>query len=541
CDVSFQAPVGMLDVDGTFSFVVGNFCPDLFVLNCLDSAPQEVQILPPPNPPIAATQCEVRYRDGDDTCGQSCDPQSCVTTPEGLTCTPGPDPGVSTTVTCTDLFLDCNGDGSPDPSCTWQGDATGAVGLPPAQFPGPPGQGNFFVTCIPPALGGNPGATGQCTAVTTDGDLDCNKTKVVDITCPGLNPCNTPGVCSDSNDCTADQCTNNAGTAVCANPNLPSGTACVAVGGGLCDGNGNCIAQGCTSDSQCDTDGNECTAAAVGSCNIGTGQCELPPVNVPNGTACDSNDGTCQSGTCVDNCTGVSCSDGNPCTLDVCTPTGGATCSNPAGNDGAACTTGGNPGQCSGGACVAPAIIPAASGSTTWSANTTPAGSNGGVTTTGGGCAVFVTALNTTIFLQVDITLNAVSNGANQIDTGWTITATHYLLPTLGNAAELGGLAVAAVVTGATPTNIPSALTAAATGQIIGAFIVGNTLTLATPAQITAGSQAMSTTHGANVTVNWDGTFALTLTLGGNPLVVVDESVCTFDEAGAPAINVNVP
>ena len=33
CDISFQAPVGMLDVDGTFSFNVGNFCPDLFILN----------------------------------------------------------------------------------------------------------------------------------------------------------------------------------------------------------------------------------------------------------------------------------------------------------------------------------------------------------------------------------------------------------------------------------------------------------------------------------------------------------------------------
>ncbi len=41
CDISFQAPVGMLDVDGTFSFNVGNFCPDLFILNCIDSLPQE--------------------------------------------------------------------------------------------------------------------------------------------------------------------------------------------------------------------------------------------------------------------------------------------------------------------------------------------------------------------------------------------------------------------------------------------------------------------------------------------------------------------
>ena len=41
CDISFQAPVGMLDLDGTFSFNVGNFCPDLFILNCLDSIPAD--------------------------------------------------------------------------------------------------------------------------------------------------------------------------------------------------------------------------------------------------------------------------------------------------------------------------------------------------------------------------------------------------------------------------------------------------------------------------------------------------------------------
>ncbi|MGB8331661.1 MAG: hypothetical protein WCE62_16150, partial [Polyangiales bacterium] len=207
CDVSFQAPVGMLDVDGTFSFIVGNFCPDLFVLNCLDSAPSEVQILPPPNPAIAATQCEVRYRDGDSTCGQSCDPQSCVTTPEGLTCTPGPDPGVSTTVTCTDLFLDCNGDGSPDPSCTWFGDSLGSVGQPPAQFPGPPGQGNFFVSCIPPTPGGTTGGPITCIAVTTDGDLDCDKTKTVEVQCPFVDFCDEPTTnCDDGNDCTVDSC-----------------------------------------------------------------------------------------------------------------------------------------------------------------------------------------------------------------------------------------------------------------------------------------------------------------------------------------------
>ena len=65
CDISFQAPVGMLDVDATFSFNVGNFCPDLFVLNCMDT-----------NPPPAGTQCEVRFRYGYINCCQGCDSQA---------------------------------------------------------------------------------------------------------------------------------------------------------------------------------------------------------------------------------------------------------------------------------------------------------------------------------------------------------------------------------------------------------------------------------------------------------------------------------
>ena len=208
CDISFQAPVGMLDVDGTFSFNVGNFCPDLFILNCLDSAPAEQQVLPPPNPPLAGTQCEVRFRDGDSSCGAGCDPQTCVPNgTSGLTCTPGPDPGVSTTVTCTDAWLDCDGDGVADPSCSWGDDTLGALGQGPAGFPGAPPTGTFFVTCIPPALGGIPGQQVTCTAVTTDGDLDCEKPKVATIDCPGLPHCYPSLIdCDDGNPFTTDAC-----------------------------------------------------------------------------------------------------------------------------------------------------------------------------------------------------------------------------------------------------------------------------------------------------------------------------------------------
>ena len=42
CDISYQAPVGMLDLDGDFSFNIGNYCPDLFVLNCVDPDLEEL-------------------------------------------------------------------------------------------------------------------------------------------------------------------------------------------------------------------------------------------------------------------------------------------------------------------------------------------------------------------------------------------------------------------------------------------------------------------------------------------------------------------
>ncbi|MBW2629599.1 MAG: hypothetical protein JRE45_18555 [Deltaproteobacteria bacterium] len=237
CDTSFQAPVGTLDVDATFSFNVGNFCPDLFILNCLDSNPYEEQVFPPPNPPLAGTQCEVRYRDGDSTCGQGCDPQTCVPTATGLSCTPGPEPGVSTTVTCTNAVLDCNGDGAPDPSCTWNGDVIGVPGQGPSGpfevISGPPPPGTFFAYCLPEVLGGT-GASIHCTAVTTDGDLDCDKTKVVTIQCPSIEgPCFVPDDCDDGNDCTADFCDDSSGSAVCVNTPVLDGTPCNA-GAGSC-------------------------------------------------------------------------------------------------------------------------------------------------------------------------------------------------------------------------------------------------------------------------------------------------------------------
>jgi hypothetical protein len=121
CNTSFQAPVGHLDVDATFSFNVGNFCPDFFVFNAADSGPlAEVDdiglgFL------AGATTAEVRLRDGDSGCGDNCDPQTCVPSAAGLDCVPAHAPAFC--VGGNDKFAACAlmrctlGD-APDAPCT---------------------------------------------------------------------------------------------------------------------------------------------------------------------------------------------------------------------------------------------------------------------------------------------------------------------------------------------------------------------------------------------------------------------------------------
>jgi hypothetical protein len=181
------------------------------------------------------------------------------------------------------------------------------------------------------------------------------------------------------------------------------------------------------------------------------------------------------------------------------------------------------------GVCEAPPVIAAGSGSSQWQANTDLGGGNG----TADGCTVFVTTISNDIFLDVTITIDAASDGNNNLTTDWVITAQNSLLPVLQNAAEYGGLVIDAAVTNATPASIASA-SGPDVGQLLSAYISGTTLTFSSPAQITQGAASATPTAGAGstVNVNWSGAFTLDLTLGGAPLVTVDESVCVFDVQG---------
>jgi len=273
----------------------------------------------------------------------------------------------------------------------------------------------------------------------------------------------------------------------------------------------------------------ENTECTTGACDPSTGLCVDTPVQ--DGTECADGTGTCEAGECIDNCADVQCEEVE-CQLSACNPFTGA-CESENAPDGTSCANGA--GTCEGGQCITAApTIAEGSGSSFWSANTNPPG--GGTAPTTGGCQVFVTVLATDIFLDVDILLEATSDGSNNMATGWTITAANPLLGALGNAAQLGGLDIAAVVTNANGGPIASGLDPSAVGQNVGAFYLGpaGPLQISSPSDITQGSAALTPTVGAGgtVSVNWDGAFALDLTLGGMPLITVDESVCAFDEQG---------
>lgn len=149
-----------------------NICPELRAFRCDER-----------DPLTGNARCVVSFRDEDQSCNPGCDPQSCTTSPQGLTCTPGPDRGVSTIITCDDAVLDCTGDGIVDPSCTIDSDTPGLTSEVDDTL-----VADFFVVCGPPQTAGAPASIVTCNAVTSDGDIDCNKTKVITVNCLEPSP-----------------------------------------------------------------------------------------------------------------------------------------------------------------------------------------------------------------------------------------------------------------------------------------------------------------------------------------------------------------
>ena len=82
CSLSVNPPSGDADIDGTFQFVHGNYCPQLFWLGAYPSTDPLVM------------NVQTSSIDADGTCGQNCDPQTCDFNLNPPVCTPGPDLGL---------------------------------------------------------------------------------------------------------------------------------------------------------------------------------------------------------------------------------------------------------------------------------------------------------------------------------------------------------------------------------------------------------------------------------------------------------------
>ena len=206
CNLSVNGPSADLEVDGSFQFLHGNYCPKV---NWLGALPPVVAAAVPPVTVIEASGFDV-----DSTCGLNCDPQTCDFNQNPPLCTAAPDPGFSA------KFIAPAGYGSFG--------APMATGTP--MTGGTPIDAQTTYTCDPLV----PGPTEIC-VVMSDGDDDCDRMRCTTIVCPDL--CGGV-VCDDGNECTAEYC--NPLDGQCVSNDAPDGLACADCGatcvGGSCSG-----------------------------------------------------------------------------------------------------------------------------------------------------------------------------------------------------------------------------------------------------------------------------------------------------------------
>jgi cysteine-rich repeat protein len=204
CNLSVNLPTGDGEIEGSFDFVNGNYCPQVFWLGSY------------PSPDPLVMNIQTRSMDVDGTCGQNCDPQTCDFTTNPPTCSPAtPDPGLTNRLS------------APADNGTF-GDALAL---------------DTTYACDPLL----PGPTEICVLV-SDGDNDCDRMRCMTILCPDL----CEGVVCDDVDqndnpieCTRDWC--DPLTGLCSNDEAPVGIACGNCGS-TCEAGGTCTGPAFTGD-----------------------------------------------------------------------------------------------------------------------------------------------------------------------------------------------------------------------------------------------------------------------------------------------------
>ena len=278
------------------------------------------------------------------------DAQGDVMDSDAAACVPVPPPCAPTTEICNGKDDDCNGiidDGtcSDGNACTF-GDVCAGV----ACLPGPLTDctdGNVCTadSCDPASGCSHLTLTGPCDDknACTEGEtcvVQASDTATPTVACLGALKS-----CHDENSCTIDSCDTGKG---CIHLTAPFNTACddqnACTTNDLCDHDGNCVGTGLSCD-----DGNPCT---VDLCDV-KGACQFADGN---GGPCDDGDLCTVGDACIQGiCTAGAlqmCSDDNPCTTDSCGSATGQCVFLPnseACADGNACTVGDT---CNAGSCV---------------------------------------------------------------------------------------------------------------------------------------------------------------------------------------------
>jgi len=208
CAFSVESPADDAEINASFEFIHGNYCPKLVWLGARPLVAEAAVPL--------VFSIDVSSFDPDSTCGPNCDPQTCDFTQNPPVCTAALDPGFLT------MFSAPAGHGT-------FGTTASVTGTP---LPGGAGTPIEFATTFECDLL-FPGATEIC-AFAYDGDDECTQIRCITIDCPDL--C-AGDPCDDGRECTRDLCNPLDGS--CSNDPAPEGIACQSCSR-TCDSNGAC-------------------------------------------------------------------------------------------------------------------------------------------------------------------------------------------------------------------------------------------------------------------------------------------------------------